>query len=213
MVRNRAFFLVVLVLVSVAATSPSRAAPSACAPFVPKVALRDDRHGAPGKPRKESLKAPVVKVGDSATQAHPVVRRITYGPALATPFYVGPQIIDGHKYLNFQVTTSASARGLYIRVDWPAMSVTDVDLSLYNAKGKMVGGSDATNAFPSGMENAVFDPIFGPRELHGGPGYESILGVSAQRCAGFMLDIDAYLSLGEELRLTAWLGKVRPQVY
>jgi hypothetical protein len=93
------------------------------------------------------------------------------------------------------------------------MSVTDIDLALFDAKGKMVGLSDATNVFPPGMENVVFDPIFGPREIHGGPGYESILGVSAQRCAGFMLHSSAYWTLGEEVRLTAWLGKIRPQIY
>lgn len=206
---KRLFAIAVVLGVSrgVIAIPPAEGAPAGCKPFVPSRALRDDA----GRPREESLKAPVIEVGDKATKARPVTRAYEHGPALAFPFYQGPELFgDGHRYFNFQVTSTRPRTGLYIRVDWPTPSASDIDLFLYNPGGRQVAYSDTTNSMPREAEHAIFDPIF-PRPINGGPGYELILGTPAPRCAGFMLDSQAAETLGEKMRLTAWLGKIRPQ--
>jgi hypothetical protein len=183
-----------------------QAAPASCDRFVPTRALRDDG----GRPRTESLDAPVIPVSDAATKSRPVVRTYEHGPGKNFPFYLGPEIVNEHKYFNFQVTTTRPARGLYIRIDWATPSISDIDLFLMDPKGALVGYSDATNWMPNEVEQVVADALF-PRPINGGPGFESILGVPARRCAGFMLDSQVADSLGERVRLTAWLGEIRRQ--
>jgi hypothetical protein len=188
----------------VADARPAQARPSKCAKFVPQRPLEDNG----GRPRPESLKAPVIAVNEKATKSHPITRTFEHGRGLAFPFRgwplgYGPEIIDEHKYFNFQVTSRRPSQGLYVRIDWPPSSLSDIDLNLYDARRRWVGGSESFN---NDTADAAFELIFEP--ISGGPGYELIEGVRAPACAGFMLDSQGSLTLGEKVRLTVWLGVV-----
>lgn len=167
----------------------------ACERFVPTKALTDDG----GEPRPESLKAPLIQVGDKATRSRPIARTYEHGPGLIFPFHQGPEIIDDHKYFNFQVT-SKRFRRLSIRVDWATPSVSDIDIYLYSNRGAQAGFSESFNN--DAVDNGL-SPIIGPPT--GGAGFEMIRRVLVNPCQGFMFDSEASQTLGETIRLTAWL--------
>lgn len=183
-------------LVAGLATPPAHAARrSACEKFVPTKPLTDDG----GEPRRESLKAPLIEVGDRATRSRPIARTYEHGPGLIFPLHQGAELIDEHKYFNFQVT-SKRLRRLYIRIDWPTPSVSDVDIYLYSRRGAQAGYSESFNN--EAIDNGLA-PLFGPPT--GGPGFEMIRRVEADPCEGFMFDSQASQTLGETIRLTTWL--------
>jgi hypothetical protein len=182
---------------SVLVASPALAARrSACERFVPTKPITDDG----GEPRRESLTAPLIQMGDKATRSKPITRTYQHGPGLSFPLHQGPEIVDDHKYFNFQVTTKRFRR-LYIRVDWPTPSASDIDIYLYSDKAKLVAWSESFN---NTALDTAFSPIFGPPT--GGPGFEFMRLVNTVPCEGFMFDSEASTTLGETARLTAWLA-------
>lgn len=185
-------------------TPPAQAAGTGCKKFVPKKALPDDA----GKPRTDSLKAPVITVTDAATKSRPITRRYEHGRGLVFPFHAGPEIVSEHEYFNLQVVTKHRIRGLYVRIDWPRSSTSDIDLYVYDEETREVGRSESWNN--DALDNGG-SPVFGAPS--GGAGFEFIRGAAARPCQGFMVDSQAGSTLGEKMRLTVWLeGKVNSQI-
>ena len=141
--------------------------------------------------------AKVIKVTDAATAEAPIVIEYEHGPALWETATQAP-IQEDTKWFNLQIDSAAPATGLYARLDWAVPSVSDMDLYLWDGvTGEQAAVSGATNAVPV---NAPFVAETGAM------GYESISGFAVGDCSNFLVESRAFLTAGEAMTLTLWLG-------
>lgn len=145
--------------------------------------------------------AKVVTVTDAMTAEAPLVIEYEHGPALWETATQAP-IQEDTKWFNIQIDSAQSTAGLYARLDWPVPSVSDMDLYIWDGvTGEDVARSGATNAVPV---NAPFVAETGAM------GYESVSGFAVADCSAFLIESRAFMTAGEPMALTLWLGEMTP---
>ena len=159
--------------------------------------FRPVRPDSPSTEKAEALKAKVRRVTDGATKTHSVKLAHIFGPSLWESATRTP-IAEDTAFFNLQVDTASLHRQLFIRAEWPAPSPSEIDLVLYDGFGKQVAISDANNLLPATL------PLPGSIGT-GGPGYEELSGYEAADCSGYTLEVRALRTLGEQVKLSAWL--------
>lgn len=198
-VRSFAVLASVALLVGAFAAGPAEAkkkkkkkAP-ACATYAP---------AAPASPAAAAADAPkqtVVQVTPAATEAAPVKVELDQGPGL---WAYGPDlnqlpVVDDTQFVNLQVSGAPAGAGLYIRQEWSASSPDDLDMYVYDASGTEVTNSGAFNAAP-------VPPV---SSTSGGLGYEQVSGFAVPNCMGVTVESRTYLTEGQAVTISAWLGE------
>ncbi|MGI8407379.1 MAG: hypothetical protein ACR2L3_02585, partial [Actinomycetota bacterium] len=151
----------------------------------------------------EALEAEVVKVTDKATADKPIVIEYEHGPALWDTATQTP-IVEDTTFFNFQVQSKKPAPGLHLEMTWPTPSESDIDMYLYDAAGARVASSGASNLAPvPGVLDAGGN---------GGMGFETIPGNPAVNCAGYTVESRAFMTTGQMMTLTVYLGEVGDNV-
>ncbi len=188
-----------LVLGMMVASETAQAA-KRCKPYRPTVPTTDSSNA------EEVKDVKVVKVTDKFTQKKPLVFDYNHGPALWWP--TDPTDAEGQaaimedtKWFNIQVDSKKKFAGLYVRQEWSATRVSDMDLYIYDKTGSQVASSGVYNQVPEAAGT------FGSGD--GGEGYEQVLGMGATDCAGYTIESRAFTSPGEAMKLKVWLGSVR----
>ena len=188
-----------LVLGAVVLSGAAQAA-RGCKPYKPTVPSTDSANADEVKDVK------VVKVTDKFTQKKPLVFNYEHGPALWWP--TDPTdaegqaaIVEDTKWFNIQVDSKKRFVGLYVRQEWSATPVSDMDLYIYDKTGSQVASSGVYNQVPEAAG------VLGSGD--GGHGYEQVLGMGASDCAGYTIESRAFTSPGEAMKLKVWLGSVR----
>jgi hypothetical protein len=152
----------------------------------------------PSASRTDAPAAEVVKVTDAATAEAPIVIEYDHGPALWDTVNQEP-IQEDTKWFNIQVDSAAASTGLYLLQEWAIPSASDVDLYLWDGpSGAQAAVSGALNLAPVNV------PIVGET---GGMGWESISGFLVADCAGFSIESRAFMTAGEAMTLSIWLGE------
>lgn len=142
--------------------------------------------------------AKTITVTDVATAEAPVVVEFEHGPALWETASQKP-IQEDTKWFNIQIDSALPTTGLYARLDWATPSPSDMDLYIWDGvSGEQAAVSGATNAVPT---NAPFVAETGAM------GYESISGLPVGDCATFLVESRAFMTAGEAVTLTLWLGE------
>lgn len=142
---------------------------------------------------EEAAEAEVLNLTAAATEEEPLVIEYEHGQAIADAG------MEDTKYFAFQVVSKTPGAGVYILQEWPGTE-SDIDLYMYDETGAEVASSGAFNPAPIPM---VFDS-----GGSGGMGYESISGYAADPCSPYVIESRAYLTPGEEMTLSLWLGEV-----
>lgn len=173
---------------------PARASTPECAAFRPGF-VRDAGEDATG--------IPVIRLTDRATARNPVTVSFDAPPTVIRVI----EFPERARLFNFQTQTTRSKIGLYVRLEWPTPSPSDIDLYVYDRKGELFAWSEWWN-------NPVIDEAYKtafPTYTggHGGMGYESVLGYDVPNCAGITVLSWASNTLGEKVTLKVWLGKPR----
>ncbi|MFN2588690.1 MAG: hypothetical protein ABR613_11310 [Actinomycetota bacterium] len=186
--------LILTILSSSALTSGTAQGAEACKKFRPR-SVED----------QDVSKIPVLRVTDAATEKNPVTVEYQHGPTFDV---AGVTVQRDWRLFNFLVDSRKRLVGLYVRIEWPTPSISDIDLYVYGETGKMLAWSEWFN-------NPVVDEAWGTANPtywggHGGMGYESVLGLEVRGCYGISVWSDAARSKGDEMTLKLWLGK--PQV-
>lgn len=141
--------------------------------------------------------AEIIKVTDQATQEAPIVIEYEHGAALWETASQAP-IQEDTLWFQIQVDSASPAKGLFARLDWAVPSVSDIDLYLWDGiSGEQAAASGATNAVPV---NAPFVAETGAM------GYESISGFAVADCSNYLVESRAFMTAGEAMTLTLWLG-------
>lgn len=152
----------------------------------------------PSASRTEAPAAEVVKVTDAATEEAPIVIEYDHGPALWDTANQEP-IQEDTKWFNIQVDSAAASAGLYLLQEWAVPSPSDMDLYLWDGPtGEQAESSGALNLAPTTV------PIVGET---GGMGWESISGFLVADCAGYSIESRAFMTPGEAMTLSIWLGE------
>jgi len=152
----------------------------------------------PSTSRTEAPTAEVVKVTDAATEEAPIVIEYEHGPALWNTESQEP-IQEDTKWFNIQVDSAAASAGLYLLQEWAVPSPSDMDLYLWDGPtGEQAEVSGALNLAPTEV------PIVGET---GGMGWESISGFLVGDCAGYSIESRAFMTAGEAMTLSIWLGE------
>jgi len=170
------------------AATPAEAKQKSCPAFVPR------EPSSKSEQKAEALEAEVVPVTDKATADKPIVIDYEHGLAL----WGEDPIVEDTVFFNFQVQSKEPAPALHVEMTWDTPSESDIDMFLYNSYTFQVASSTAANAAPS-------SPV-GSRT--GGMGFETIPGFSAFNCAGFTVESRAFMTTGEAVTLTVYLGEV-----
>jgi hypothetical protein len=165
-----------------------------CPAFVPVEVASGGTTGA------EAPKAPVVQVTDANTAEAPLVIEYEHGPAFWDSASHTP-VQEDTKYFNIQVSTTNPAPGLYAKIEWPSPSPSDIDFYMYDG-GTEVAHSGAINIAP--VDAVVLDASDG---ANGGNGFESIPGYPAANCAGYTFESQAFVTPGESMKLSLWIGE------
>lgn len=152
--------------------------------------------------KAEALEAEIVKVTDKATADKPIVIEYEHGPALWETATQTP-IVEDTAFFNFQVQTKKPGAGLHLEMTWPTPSESDIDMYLYDT-GARAASSGAFNPAPV---PGVFDA-----SGNGGMGFETIPGFDAANCAGYTVESRAFMTTGQDVTLTVYLGEVGDNV-
>ena len=141
---------------------------------------------------EEASEAQVVNLTAAATEEKPLVIEYEHGPAIADAG------MEDTLYFAFQVVSKTPGAGVYIKQEWPGTE-SDMDLYMYDSAGTEVARSGAFNPAPIPM---VFDA-----GGNGGQGFESIPGFPADPCSPYTIESKAYLTPGESMTLSLWVGE------
>ena len=167
---------------------------AACPVFTPPAVQSGGTTGA------DAEAATVVQLTDAHTAEAPLVVEYEHGPAFWEAASHTP-VQEDTKYFAVQVVSANPAPGLHARIDWAAPSPSDIDLYLFDDTGAEAATSGASNFAPA--------PVLGlDANGNGGNGFESIPGYPAANCAGYVLESQAFITPGESMKLTMWLGEV-----
>jgi hypothetical protein len=164
---------------------PPKPAPEApkCAPYVP---------GDQGKTATTSI------VGLEHTADKPLEVKVT------TPG--GTPDAPESSFQNIQVGAVGADMGLFARYEFP--ETEDHDIYLNYADGSEAAHAGGFNPFPFVPQNDVQGTDGTGSGGHSEQGAEQIDGVKTPACAGYTLDMQAYLSEGGDMTLKLWLGPV-----
>ena len=169
-------------------------AAKACKPFKPVAPS-----GSASTDPSGAVDAPVVKITEKATEENPLVIEYEHAPALADvtlPAYPA----EDPKYFNFQINTKKSVAILNLRAEWPAPSVSDIDLWLFASTGGEIASSVAYNPMGGTPAEAVFS------QDDDGNGFEQIADIGLSRCTGVTLESRPATSPGESsMTLKVWI--------
>jgi hypothetical protein len=164
------------------------AAPVACAPFSPGEA------GA-GKP--------TVVLTDAATEAAPVVQKVTLAESAAD---LTQGLTDaGADAFNIQVDSALPSTGLYALIEFEPRN--DIDLGLLHPDGSYAAQSHSWNTI---QESTDQGPVPVSSQGNGGEGTdhsEKLVGITTGDCGGWTLQVQNYLGLGGEYDVKLWLGE------
>jgi hypothetical protein len=187
-----------LVVGALAAGSPVDARVKRCKKFKPAVPITD------AETRDDAPKAKVVKVTDKYTQKKPLKINYDHGPAFW--FITDPVDAEGQrpavedtKWFNIQVDSKKKLVGVFVRQEWAATPVSDMDLYMYDKYGSQAASSGDFNQVQGTPLNSGT----------GGQGFEQISGLGAKDCSGYTIESRAFTSPGEAMTLKIWLGKVQ----
>lgn len=199
-IRVVATVLATGLLASALISGTSAQAATRCGRFKPAEPVSDSQNTA------EATKAKVNTITDKYTQAKPKVFSYTHGPAQWFP--ADPADAEGQsaavedtKWFNIQVVSKKKFFGLYIRQEWSATPVSDMDLYVYDRFGQQATSSGHWNQLPSEASATGFES--------GNAGFEEIAGFGVTDCSGFTIESRAFSSPGENMTLKIWLGSVR----
>ena len=145
--------------------------------------------------RVDALSAEVIEVTEDATWDDPVTVTYEHGAGMVFPLHQHRPLINDAEYFNFQVDTQAPLSRLNVRIDWPAPSMSDIDLYAYNGFGTQIGYSESFN---TPAEEAL-DPS-------AGPGFESMQFGQWTDCRGLTVESQGSHTQGEQMTLSVWLG-------
>lgn len=146
---------------------------------------------------EEAAEAKVVNVTAAATEEAPLVVEYEHGSAAHDPL-LGRPIKEDTVYHAFQVVSKTPGAGLYLKMEWPGAE-SDIDMYMTDSSGTEVARSGAFNPVPI---PGVFDA-----GGNGGQGYESIPGFPADPCSPYTIESKAFLTPGEDMTLSVWLGE------
>lgn len=164
----------------------------ACAEFAPPPVTSGGTTGS------DAIEAEVSQVTTAHTAEAPLVIEFEHGAALWDAATHAP-VQEDTKYFGIQLPPGVPQSGLFVRLDWPTPSPSDVDLYLYDDTGTEVANSGAFN----------FAPVPGVLDAggNGGMGFESIPGLAVDQCSGYVVESQAFLTAGEPMTLSVWLGE------
>ncbi len=199
--KTRRIARVVAISAAVALVAGAFAAPAAqagkkklkCAKFAPVAPTTDSGMA------EDATTAPVAKLTSKYTEEKPLVIEYHHGAALWETVTQTP-IQEDTQFFNFQIYSGTPETGLHIKMEWANPSPSDIDMYLYDATGARYSSSGAFN--PAAVPG-VFDA-----GGNGGNGYESIPGALVTQCAGYTVESRAFMTAGEDVTLTVWLGEV-----
>ena len=183
----------------VGGVSPAQAAKK-CKKFKPASTFASDSEA-----QADAAKAKVKKITDKYTSKKPLTISYTHGPAFwlqadpEDPTAGQRPAVEDTKWFNFQVDSKKKFVGLYLRQEWAATPVSDMDLYLYDRNGNQAAvAGDLNQAEGTPLDSGT-----------GGPGYEEISGLGVKDCSGYTAESRAFTSPGESMTLKVWLGPVK----
>lgn len=196
-------------------TDPGRGHRLGPVAVLPELTSSDCRRFSPAMPdsansrRSLALKAPVADVTDEATEKDPLVFSFDKGPGgnFFVPYYA-VHAGDNYDYFNLQVRSRQEEVGLHMRLEWSEPAADDFDLYLYAEDGQEVARSSGWNFAHQELEDASADVVYDDAGARSGPSYEHIHGFPSDECEGFTLEVDGHRTLGGQITLKVWLGKV-----
>ena len=142
--------------------------------------------------------ATLVKVTEAATEAKPVEVKLEHGQALWSPTQTPIQ--EDTEFVRLQVQSKTPTAGLYIRQEWAAPSLSDLDLYLTDKAGEEVAASGTSNVSPV--------PIPAGGQDTGAQGFESISGFAALKCGDYVIKSRPFTTAGEDVTIKIWLGAI-----
>ena len=145
---------------------------------------------------------PTLVVTDTATEAAPVVQKVTLAESIADADLVGTGLLEAPAdAFNVQVDTANADAGLYVLFEFP--SRRDYDLELL--------WPDSSYA----ARSHDFNPVYSPAGIHANEGHggeatdasEKIVGVQTSDCGGYTVEAVNWLGEGGEMDVKVWLGE------
>lgn len=154
-------------------------------------------------PGEKGTDKPTVKVTDAATEAAPVVQKVTLAESVGDVDVTGAVSPPGSDAFNVQVDSAAKEAGLYILFEFPMRR--DYDLEVWHPDGSYAARSHDFNTLYSP------DPATYANGGSGGEGtdsYEKIVGLRTSDCGGWTVETINWLGEGGELEVKMWLGDI-----
>ena len=143
-------------------------------------------------------KAKVLKVTEAATEAKPLTVELEHGMALWSP--TQDPIQEDTEFVGLQIQSKNPSAGLYIRQEWPAPSLSDLDVYLTDKTGEEVAASGSSNVLPM--------PVDAGGQDTGAQGFESISGFAAAKCGDYVIESRPFNTAGENVTMKVWLGPI-----
>lgn len=103
---------------------------------------------------------------------------------------------------NLQVYSQRRSVALNARMEWATLSVSNIDLGVYDARGENIAWA---GAFNNVVLDTAWEAFFG--SATGGPGFEEVRGIRAFRCEGFSMETWSMFTPGERITLKMWLSR------
>jgi hypothetical protein len=166
------------------------AAPAACATFTPGEA------GA-GKP--------TVTLTDAATEAAPVVQKVTLAESAAD--LTQGLTEAGSDAFNIQVDSAAASAGVYALIEFQPRN--DIDLAMLHPDGSYAAQSHSWNTIQESTDQGPF-PV--SSQGYGGEGTdhsEKLVGIATADCGGWTIKADNFLGMGGDFDVKLWLGEIK----
>ena len=143
--------------------------------------------------------APLITVTEAATEAKPVEVKLEHGTALWS--ITQTPIVEDTEFVRLQVQSKTPTTGLYIRQEWSAPSLSDLDVYLTDKLGEEVAASGSSNVAPV--------PVPAGGQDTGAQGFESISGFEALKCGDYVIESRPFTTDGENVTIKVWLGEVK----
>ena len=149
---------------------------------------------------------PTVVVTDTATEAAPLIQKVTLPESAADADLVGTgAIAPGSDIFNVQVDSKAKEAGLHILFEFPERR--DYDLNMYHDDGSYAARSHGFQPILGTPAEETFGNLSG----HAGESTtasEHIVGVATADCGGWTVESQNWLGEGGEFEIKIWLGEV-----
>ncbi|HYI45190.1 MAG TPA: hypothetical protein VE174_06995 [Actinomycetota bacterium] len=148
---------------------------------------------------------PTIKLTDAATEAAPVVQKVTLAESAAdlTQGFTAA----GTDAFNIQVDSAATTVGVYALIEFEPRN--DIDLNLLHPDGSYAARSRSWNTIQESTDQGPF-PI--SSQGYGGEGTdhsEKLVGIGTNDCGGWTLTVENYLGMGGEYEVKLWVGEMK----